>query len=294
MEKRDLILKKKVLILGSSGLIGHQVHNYLSDNSDFNLFNIAHSKKLNNETILLDARNERKLFNEIKFIQPNYIINCIGILINGSLNDPENAIFLNAYLPHRLSTLATEINSKLIHMSTDCVFSGNDNKPYVESDEKDGIGVYSKTKSLGELGSTNHLTIRTSVIGPELTNRSEELFNWFMSQSGDINGFNKSIWSGVTTLELAKSIKWFIENNTSGLYQLSNGLSISKYELLMLINENTNKRNTIHKIDGIFSDKSFIDTRKEINYALPGYSQMISEMVLSIKNNRSLYKHYNL
>ena len=294
MEKRDLILKKKVLILGSSGLIGHQVHNYLNDNCDYNLFNIAYSRKLNNKTILLNARNEHKFFDEIRRIQPKCIINCIGVLISGSSNDPENAIFLNAYFPHRLAILATEINSKLIHMSTDCVFSGNKSEPYVESDERDGVGTYSKTKSLGELGNSNHLTIRTSVIGPELTNRNEELFNWFMSQSGDINGFNKSIWSGVTTLELAKSIKWFIENNTTGLYHLSNGLTISKYELLMLFNEYTNMDNSIRKVDGIFSDKSFIDTRKEIDYLIPDYRQMISEMVLSIKNNRSLYKHYNL
>ena len=287
-------MKKKVLILGSSGLIGHQVHNYLSDNSDFDLFNIAHSKKLNNETILLDARNERKFFNEIKLIQPNYIINCIGILINGSLNDPENAIFLNAYLPHRLSSLATEINSKLIHMSTDCVFSGNKQSPYLETDEKDGTDVYAKTKSLGEIVSKNHLTIRTSVIGPEIINGSGELFHWFMNQSGIIEGFTKAIWSGVTTIELAKAIKWFINNNTIGLYQLTNGISINKYDLLHLFKKYTNKNIEIAKVDGIFTNKSFVDTRQEINYQLPTYDEMIRDMVSLIKNNRILYSHYNL
>ena len=287
-------MNKKVLILGSSGLIGHQIYNYLNKNSNFNLFNIAHTRKINDRTILLDAKKEGIFFDSIRTIEPNYIINCIGSLISESNNNIENAVFLNAYLPHRLASLADTIKSKLIHISTDCVFSGNKKEPYIEADGHDGIGVYSKTKSLGELKKSNHLTIRTSVIGPELTDRTEELFNWFMGQSGEINGFTRSIWSGVTTLELAKAVNWFIEDNTSGLYHLTNGLAISKYELLLLLNKYTNKKNIINKIDGISSDKSFIDSRKEINYSIPDYKKMVKEMILFIKNNKNLYQHYNL
>ena len=287
-------MNKKVLILGSSGLIGHQIYNYLNKNSNFNLFNIAHTRKINDRTILLDAKKEGIFFDSIRTIEPNYIINCIGSLISESNNDPENAIFLNAYLPHRLASLADTIKSKLIHISTDCVFSGNKKEPYIEADDHDGIGVYSKTKSLGELKKSNHLTIRTSVIGPELTDRTEELFNWFMSQSGEINGFTRSIWSGVTTLELAKAVNWFIEDNTCGLYHLTNGLVISKYDLLLLLKKYTNKKNIINKIDGVSSDKSFIDSRKEINYSIPDYKKMVKEMIFFIKKNKNLYQHYNL
>jgi len=287
-------LNKKVLILGSSGLIGHQVYNYLKDNSDFSLSNISYKRKLNNDTILLDARNEQNFFDQIRLIQPNYIVNCIGVLINGAELDYESAISINTHLPQRLEKLANKINTKLIHMSTDCVFSGNKKSPYLETDERDGEDTYAKTKALGEIISENHLTIRTSVVGPEIINGSEELFHWFMNQSGIIDGFTKAIWSGVTTIELAKAIKWFIENNTTGLYHLTNGIPINKYNLLHLFKNYTNKNIEIRKVEGIATNKSFIDTRKEINYLLPTYNQMISDMVILIKNNRTLYGHYNL
>ena len=287
-------MNNKVLILGSSGLIGHQVYNYLQDNSDFVLSNISYTRKLNNETILFDARKDQYFFDQIRHIQPNYIVNCIGVLISEAKQDPESAMFLNADLPHRLVNLANNINAKLIHMSTDCVFSGNKQSPYLETDEKDGTDVYAKTKSLGEIVSKNHLTIRTSVIGPEIINGSGELFHWFMNQSGIIEGFTKAIWSGVTTIELAKAIKWFINNNTIGLYQLTNGISINKYDLLHLFKKYTNKNIEISKIDGIVTNKSFVDTRQEMNYQLPTYDEMIRDMVSLIKNNRIFYSHYNL
>ena len=287
-------MNKKVLILGSSGLIGHQVYNYLKDNSDFVLSNISYTRKLDNETILLDARKEQYFFDQIRHIQPNYIVNCIGLLISEAKQDPKIAMFLNAHLPHKLAKLANNINAKLIHMSTDCVFSGNKQSPYLETDEKDGSDTYAKTKSLGEIDSKNHLTIRTSVIGPEIINGSGELFHWFMNQSGVIEGFTKAIWSGVTTIELAKAIKWFINNNITGLYHLTNGVPLNKYDLLHLFKNYTNKNIEILKVEGSDINKSFIDTRKEINYLLPTYNQMISDMVTFIKNNRTLYGHYNL
>ena len=220
-------MKKKVLVLGSSGLIGHQVFNYLKLNSDFELSNISYRNKLNKDSVLIDARNETIFFNHIKKIKPNFLINCIGVLVNEAEFNPGYAIYLNSYLPHRLEKLSNEINAKLIHMSTDCVFSGTKSSPYIESDSKDGITVYAKTKGLGEINNNSHLTIRTSVVGPELNFRKEELFNWFMSNTKEVSGFSKSIWSGVSTIELAKAIKWFINNNVSGVYNLTNGETIS-------------------------------------------------------------------
>jgi len=287
-------LNNKILILGSSGLVGHQIHNYLQDNSDFNLSNISYTRKLNNETILLDARKEKCFFDQIRQIQPNYIVNCIGLLVNKAKQDPKNAVSINAHLPHKLAKLANNINSKLIHISTDCVFSGNKQSPYVETDEKDGRSTYAKTKSLGEIYSKNHLTIRTSTIGPEIINGSDSLFNWFMNQSGVIEGFTKSIWSGVTTIEVAKAVKWFINNNTVGLYHLTNGIPIKKYDLLHLFKKYTNNNIEIKKVDGVVTNKSFVDTRKEISYQLPSYDEMIRDMVLLTKNKRKLYDHYNL
>ena len=144
-------MKDKVLILGSAGLIGHQVYNYLKDGDNYELYNISYRNKIQNDTILLNARDEKNFIDKIIGIRPQCIVNCIGILINGSDVDPENAIFLNSYLPHRLTRLADKIKARLIHISTDCVFSGDKKKSYVETDQKDGRGIYAKTKGLGEV-----------------------------------------------------------------------------------------------------------------------------------------------
>lgn len=284
----------KVLILGSTGLIGHQVYNYLKLNSDFELSNISYRKKLQEDTILLDVRDEKNLVDTIKSIQPNFIVNCIGILIDGANKNPENAIFINAYIPHRLERLADEIGAKLIHISTDCVFSGNKKTPYVESDDKDGKDTYAKAKGLGEIINDTHLTLRTSVVGPELKTNGEELFHWFMSQTGSINGFTKAIWSGVTTLELAKAVKWAIKNEITGLYHITNNKSINKNDLLNLFKKYTKQDIEIIPVDGKEVDKSFIDTRKEINYTIPNYEVMVQEMTQLIMSNRKLYTQYKI
>ena len=283
----------KVLVLGSTGLIGHQVYNYLKDNSDYELFNISYRKKLREDTILLDIRNEKKFLDTISDIQPNIIINCIGILIGGANKDPENAIFINAYMPHRLKRHADDINAKLIHISTDCVFSGEKSEPYIETDDKDGKDTYAKAKGLGEIIDDTHLTLRTSVIGPELKTNGEELFHWFMNQKRTINGFKKAIWSGVTSLELAKAVHWAIKKNIKGLYHITNGMSISKYDLLELLKKYTKSDIKIRKIDGKNVDKSFIDTRKEIDYILPSYEEMVETMVKKVYLSNK-YSQYHM
>jgi dTDP-4-dehydrorhamnose reductase len=287
-------LKDKILVLGSAGLIGHQVYNYLKDSGNYELHNISYHHKIQNDTILLDARDEKNFIDKITSIRPHYIVNCIGILINGSDADPENAIFLNSYMPHRLTRLADKINVKLIHISTDCVFSGDKKEPYIETDEKDGRGVYAKTKGLGEVISDKHLTLRTSVVGPELKNDGEELFHWFMSQSSEIPGYTKAIWSGVTTTELAKAVKWSIDHHITGLYHVTNNSSISKYDLLQLLQKYTKKDINIKPFSGKDVNKSFIDTRLLMDYEIPSYDQMISDMISLIANNRPLYSQYKV
>lgn len=285
-------MKKRVLVLGSTGLIGHQVYNHLNSINKYEIFNISYRKKISDDTILLDIRDETKFLETIKNINPDVIINCIGILIDGANKDPENAIFINAYMPHRLMKLADEINAKLIHISTDCVFSGDKKEPYIEDDIKDGKDTYAKTKGLGEIINNKHLTLRTSVIGPELKSNGEELFHWFMNQVGSINGFTKAIWSGVTTLELAKAVSWAIDNDIKGLYHITNGTPINKYEILCLLKKYLKNDISIEAVEGRDVDKSFIDTRKEINYTIPSYEKMIIDMAeLIIGNN--LYSQYN-
>ena len=287
-------MKEKVLVLGSTGLIGHQVFNYLQEHSSYDLYNISYRKKLTTDTIIQDARDEQKLIEQIKKIAPQYIINCIGVLINESNQNHENAIFLNAYLPHRLSRLSDEISSKLIHMSTDCVFSGEKGDSYIETDVKDGEGFYARTKALGEVVDDNHLTLRTSVVGPELKTNGDELFHWFMGQSDNILGFTNTIWSGVTSFELAKAVHWSINNNITGLYHITNNSIISKYDILKLFKKYTKKDIAITPVDGNNLNKSFIDTRMIIDYEIPNYDQMIFDMVNLIAKKHSLYYQYKI
>ena len=285
---------KKVLVLGSTGLIGHQVFNFLKAGGRYDLYNFSYRKKLQDDTIILDARNFDYFCQNIIDISPDFIINCIGVLINGANEDPENAIFINSYMPHRLARVADDIEAKLIHISTDCVFSGDKKGPYVEQDEKDGRGIYAKTKGLGEVVNDKHLTLRTSVVGPELKSDGEELFHWFMNETGDIQGYTDAIWSGVTTLELAKAVKWALDHHITGLYHVTNNAPISKFELLRLFQKYTKKNIGIVPVPGRSVDKSFVDTRLLIDYKIPSYDQMVVDMISLIANNRKLYSQYKV
>jgi dTDP-4-dehydrorhamnose reductase len=285
-------VNKKVLVLGSTGMLGHQVVHYLQKYSDYRIYDIAYRQKLREDTIIFDITQKEAFETLLHEIKPDYIINCVGILINGS-KDVEKAIYINAYLPHQLKRVADSLNAKLIHISTDCVFSGKKGN-YKEADERDGTDIYARTKILGEIIDSKHLTLRTSIIGPELKERGEGLFHWFMMQTGEINGFTQAIWSGVTTLELAKAIYWAIENDISGLYHVTNNQTINKYDLLNLFKKHIKKDIVIHKVDGKAVNKSFRDTRRELNYVIPSYDVMIKEMVESILDSPTLYLQYNL
>jgi dTDP-4-dehydrorhamnose reductase len=285
-------LKKKILVLGSSGLIGHKVFYFLNSLKKYEIFDHSYRKKITKSSIILDARNENLFIEKIRELRPNIIINCIGILINGSKSNPENAIYLNSYLPHFLARTSDEINAKLIHISTDCVFSGNKGSSYVENDYKEGNSVYSKSKGIGEIINDRHLTLRTSVVGPELKSDGEELFHWFMSQSGSIDGYTESIWSGVSTIELARAIEFSIDNKVTGLQHVTNNTSINKYELLRLFKKYTNKNIIINPVAGIKSNKSFVTTTGVMKIKIPSYEKMISSMVQNIKDNKDLYEQY--
>jgi len=285
-------MKKKILILGSTGMLGHQVVNYFLKFDDYDVVDIAFRSKLREETIISDATDRTEFEKVVTELAPDFIVNCIGILIHGSSN-VENAIYLNAYLPHQLKKISKNISAKLIHISTDCVFSG-DTGGYIETDVKDGEGIYSQTKGLGEIEDDVNLTLRTSIIGPELKGNGEGLFHWFMKKSDSISGFTKAIWSGVTTLELAKAIKWSIDNDITGLYHVTNNSSISKYELLKLFQKHVKKDVDIIPVNGKNVNKSFIDTRLLRKYRIPSYEQMVIDIASLIFKNKLLYSHYKI
>jgi dTDP-4-dehydrorhamnose reductase len=284
--------KKKILVLGSGGMLGHVVYTYLNELNKYELSNSSYPKSFNSQSILLDATDKLQIEKTIENIKPDVLINCIGILIKGSQQDPSNAIYLNSFLPHQLSKLQHKHGGRLIHISTDCVFSGKKGG-YKEDDVKDAYDMYGLSKALGEVKNSTDLTFRTSIVGPELKENGEGLLHWFFSQSGEINGFINSYWTGVTTLFLASAIDIAINENLSGLYHVTNNAKISKYDLLSLAKKVWKKDNvTIRRLDGVLVDKSLINTRKDKFIAVPNYEEMFFELKNFMDMHISTYGHY--
>ena len=281
--------KKKIFILDSSGMAGHVISQYLADGNHYELLNIACDVNTPKD-IVINVEDIGLLDGLINEYQPDIIINCLRVLIEESENDHARAIYCNSFIPHHLSKISKKNGAKVIQLSTDCVFSGRKGN-YNEADVKDGDTYYAKTKALGELINDQDLTSRTSYIGPNLHDKNEELFHWFMSQKGDVFGYTKALWTGITTLELAKRIEEAIELNLTGVYHLVPDHKISKYDLLALIQN-------IWKIDNVFLkkneniniDKSLIDNRKKIK--VNHYRLMFEELYDWMQTHKTQYMHY--
>ena len=287
-------LQTKVLVLGSTGMLGHQVVNYFDTLSDYDVYDVSYQNQLRNETEIIDVNQFNELEKLVLKIKPTIIINCIGILIQGSEKDIKNAIYINSHFPHLLSKLCYQINTKLVHISTDCVFSGNKGS-YIESDVPDSNTIYGKTKFSGEIIDKNNVTLRTSIIGPELKSNGQGLLDWFLKgKDNTIEGYVNAMWTGVTTLELSKIIKIVIDQKITGLYHISNNTKISKYDLLKFFNDNVNQKFIINKNETIINDKSLIDTRNELGYIIPPYTDMVNSMFKNPLENADQYKHYNI
>ena len=269
-------IRKKVLVLGGVGMLGHVLLKKLNDNKVFDIYDITRNKENRPNNFKCDVTNFDYLFKIIKDIKPDYIVNCIGILIKGSIEEPSNAILTNAILPHKLVEFSNAVDSKLIHISTDCVFDGSKGS-YIETDNKTAQDTYGLSKSLGEINDDKNLTLRTSIIGPELKDDGEGLFSWFIKQKGEVSGFIESIWGGVTTLALADVIIKSINENYTGLFHVTNGQPISKFDLLSLIKEKFELNNIdLKRVSGKKADKSL--STKFNHFNIQTYSEMISEM----------------
>ena len=283
--------KKKILLLGATGMAGHVAYHYLKETNKYEIVDVVFRNKLTADSIVLDVTDKQATEELIKAVKPDIIVNCIGILIKGSRQHPDNAIYINAYFPHLLERLSSEIDAKLIHISTDCVFSGKKGN-YTERDFRDADDVYGRSKALGEVENDRDVTLRTSIIGPELKQNGEGLFHWFMHQEGKVNGFTDAIWGGVTTLELAKAIDKAIDNNFTGLVHLSNGKGINKYDLLNLFKSIWNRNNVdINLFEGHAVDKSLQSSTK-FNMNVPSYSAMLDEMKNWMDKYRDMYQNF--
>ena len=284
---------KKIMILGSAGMLGHMVYHYLNETNNFLIVDTSFPLKANDKSFLLDVTSKLEVESYIRREKPDIVINCVGILIKASQTDPSNAIYLNSYFPHQLSKLLREIGGKLIHISTDCVFTGKKGD-YKENDFRDADDTYGRSKALGEVFNDHDLTLRTSIIGPDLNENGEGLFQWFMKQSGEINGFMQTFWGGVTTLELAKAIEAAINLEITGLVHITNGTKISKYDLISLFKEVWKvERITINPIEGKHADKSLICSRSDFQYLVPSYKEMLKSQHKFMLAHLDLYsKNY--
>jgi dTDP-4-dehydrorhamnose reductase len=284
---------KKIMILGSAGMLGHMVYHYLFSKEKYEIVDASFPVKANEKSTLLNVTEREAVEDYIRKEKPDILINCIGILIKGSVEEPSNAIYLNSYFPHQLAKLLNETGGKLIHISTDCVFSGKDGN-YQNTSFRDADDVYGRSKALGEINVPGHLTIRTSIVGPELKTNGEGLFHWFMSQHGEITGFTNVYWGGVTTLELAKAIEYCIDDTSvSGIVHLTNGEKISKFDLLKSFKSFWTKNSLTIK-EGLSTksvDKSLAKT-DSLRYLVPSYSTMLKELNKWMENHRSLYVYY--
>ena len=251
-------------------MLGHCMLRCLHQNKDISVYGSVRSyqsiKKLISELqerciIIKNVMDDADIFTELEKLNPDVIINCVGVVKQKhESKDPIQSIAINALLPHRLAAFCKSKNSRLVHISTDCVFSGQKGS-YTESDVCDAVDLYGRSKLLGEVFNSNAITVRTSIIGHELENRNG-LIEWFLSQHGDVKGYNNAIFSGLPTCELANVIINYILPNPekNGLFHLS-AAPISKYELLKLVSNIYRKDININQDHKVIIDRSLNSNR---------------------------------
>lgn len=281
----------KVLVLGAGGMAGHVITLRLQE-LGYNVTGLARRELSFCENVVCDVTNKEKL--EVIIKQGNFdvIVNAIG-LFTRSDNRVAEAVYLNSFLPHYLVDVTKETNTKILTISTDCIFDGKDNGNYEENSLPTALDYYGRTKHLGELNDDKNLTFRTSIIGPDVNESGVGLFNWFMKQNNPINGFTKAIWTGVTTITLANAIDAAIKQNLVGLYHLVNNEKINKYDLLQLLNKLRVNQVQINKASDFVVDKSLLNTRTDFDFEVPSYENMILDINTWISNYEEYYGVYN-
>ena len=269
----------KVLVVGSNGMAGHVISKYLTEMGHA----VSTTSRSYDSNYFLDVENTQvtsKFFNEIS-TSFDFIVNCVGLLVKDSIDRPDRAAIINGWLPHAIEQSVKNSKTRLIHLSTDCVFDGNRGL-YNEKDIHTETNAYGKSKSYGEVNNDKDVTFRMSIIGPELKASGTGLMHWAINgPEKEINGWTNAKWNGITTLELAKCIEKYIQDpKITGVYHLvNNDNEISKYDLLVKILKIFNVDKIVKISEGPKNiNKVLIDTRKLVNFDIPDYDQMLSEL----------------
>lgn len=279
----------RILILGASGMLGNALYRFFSTSENYVTYGTCRSLSLSE---LLPAKLQQNLIQDINVenessvtellsrIRPNVVVNCVGLVKQlAEANDAIAAIKINALLPHQLARHCKQVNARLIHVSTDCVFSGAKGM-YTEQDLPDAQDLYGRSKLLGEVDYDNAITLRTSIIGHEI-NSHHGLVDWFLSQTGEVKGYRKAVFSGLPTVELARVIRDFVIPNAAlhGTYHVS-ASPINKYELLKLVAAVYNKPIAIVPDDNLTINRSLASARFKLatGYKSATWPELIRQM----------------
>lgn len=279
----------KILVLGVTGMLGNTVFRLFSESSGYEVVGSARSKNVYKffpqnlaKRVICDVNvdNVDDLIVLFERSKPDIVINCIGLVKQiVEADDPLRAIPINSILPHRLARLCKLVGARLIHLSTDCIFSG-DKGMYTEHDESDARDLYGRSKYLGEINSSNSITLRTSIIGHELSG-ARSLVDWFLAQEGHVKGYRRAIFSGLPTLEVARVIRDFVIPfpQLTGVYHLSVD-PIDKFTLLNLIAKIYGKSVVIIPDDNLIIDRSLDSNRFRLatGFSPKSWRQLITEM----------------
>lgn len=261
----------KITVFGSQGMAGHMIVAYLQQQGhEVTALDRSH----------VDVEDPKEVHAVLRGVETDFVINCVGLLVNESNSRPDRALLINSWFPHALEHYFKDTKTRVIHLSTDCVFDGSSGN-YREYDLHTETNFYGRSKSLGEINNNKDITFRMSIIGPELKSGTG-LLEWVLKNPDqELNGWVNAWWNGITTLQLAKCIDQYINNPcVSGIYHLvNNRIRITKYNLLVLINQTYNLNKSIVLGTGPKAvNKVLIDTRLEVDWAIADYPTQLDEL----------------
>lgn len=289
----------KILIIGGQGMLGHQLfltlkqrhHVCVTLREDLSAYKIYNLYDRSNSYTEIDVCDRDALQNVLSEFQPQVVINAVGVVKQLKLaKEAIPSIEINALFPHRLALMCKQFNARMVHISTDCVFSGKKGQ-YTENDFSDAEDLYGRSKFLGEVHEAHCITIRSSIIGLELS-RKTGLIEWFLAQKGVIKGFKKAIYSGITTKEMSRVIEMILTDfpNMSGVWHVSSDTSINKFQLLTQFSLLL-KRNDIEIIpdDDFVCDRSLVSDRFKAatGYKAPDWSSLLMELASDVKHREA-------
>lgn len=278
-----------VMVLGVTGMLGNAMFRVLSEKKSLIVTGTARNEGARRyfsgdlaEKIIagVDVENHDSLVRAFAIAKPNVVVNCIGLVKQlADANDPLQAVPINTLLPHRLAALCDVAGARLVHISTDCVFSGATGN-YRETDFPDAYDLYGRSKLLGEVDYPNAITLRTSIIGHELTG-GRSLVGWFLSQEGVVKGFTKAIFSGLPTMELATVLRDVVLDcrDLRGLYHVA-AKPINKFDLLNLLAKAYGKEIEIIPSDDLVIDRSLCGEKFRLatGYVAPEWPTLVKRM----------------